>query len=250
LLYRRRWLGLAVVLALGALTREVCLLLIPAAFVYLWEQGRLREDSRTLALVIVPALALAFGYRGLADPGPGGLGIVASLLEEGPKAARPDTWVRLFVIAWAPLSLWPLVFPAQTIAYVRAHPHRAVFALLVLASVFVGYDQERLVAPAFVFVVPLMAYLMQHVLRARQAWPWALALAGAMALNVPSHLAARFPLPGRPWTIVLTFTAVGLATLVALALRFSAPRIPHHGVTQHSIPQPDVSHADTADGAR
>ncbi|MEL7362208.1 MAG: hypothetical protein AAFN13_09055, partial [Bacteroidota bacterium] len=239
LLYRRRWLGLALVLALGALTREACLLLIPAAFVYLWEQNRLRDDGRRLALAVVPALVLAFGYRWLAEPGPGGLSIIASLLEEGPKVARPDTWVRLLVIAWAPLSLWPLVFPKQTVAYVRAHPHRVVFALLVLASVFVGYDQERLVAPAFVFVVPLMGSLIQHALGSRRAWPWALVLAGTMALNVPSHLAARFPLPSRPWTIVLTLAAVGLATLIALALRLTA--------SQRS--QDRVSHTDAPDGA-
>ncbi|MEM6784860.1 MAG: hypothetical protein AAF624_14140 [Bacteroidota bacterium] len=239
LLYRHEWLGLAVVLALGALTREVCLLLIPAAFVYLWEQNRLRAEGRTLALVVLPALGLAFGYRWLADPGPGGLSIVASLLEEGPKAARLDTWVRLFVVAWAPLSLWPLVFPRQTVAYAHAYPHRAVFALLVLASVFVGYDQERLVAPAFVFVVPLMAWLVQHALASRRAWPWLCALVGTMALNVPSHLAARFSLPSRTWTIVLTLTAVGLATLIALVLRFSAPQ-----TSQNS-----ASHANAPDGA-
>ena len=239
LLYRRRWRGLALVLARGALTREVCLLLIPAAFVHLWEQNRLRDDGRRRARAVVPALVLAFGYRWLAEPGPGGLGIIASLLEEGPKVARPDTWVRLLVIAWAPLSLWPLVFPKQTRAFVRAHPHRAVFALLVLASVFVGYDQERLFAPAFVFVAPLLGALVQHALRSRRAWPWALALACTMVLNVPSHLAARFPLPSRGWTIVLTRTAVGLATLIALVLRFTAP----------PVPRSSVSHADAPDGA-
>ncbi|MEO0858281.1 MAG: hypothetical protein AAFY55_15660, partial [Bacteroidota bacterium] len=58
-------------------------------------------------------------------------------------------------------------------------------------------------------------------------------------LNVPSHLAARFPLPSRGWTIVLTLTAVGLATLIALVLRFTAP----------PVPRSSVSHADAPDGA-
>ncbi|MEM8599904.1 MAG: hypothetical protein AAGF99_08285 [Bacteroidota bacterium] len=221
LLYRRRWLGLAVVLALGALTRETVLLLVPTAFVYLWEQDRLRADARRMAMVVGPALALAVALRLLADPRPGGLSLVDSLLVEGVKAFRADTWIRLLLVAWAPLGLWVVVFWEDTVAYVRAHPHRIVFAVLVFVSVFFGYDQERLFGPAFVAVVPLLGVLLaRHLLDARAPTGALVGVIAAVMLNVPSHLVARFPLPSRTLTIVLTFTSLGLATLVAVWLRW------------------------------
>src|SRR5690606_36453046 len=91
------------------------------------------------------------------------------------------------------------------------------FATLVLLSAMFGGDQERLVAPAFILVYPLIGYLVQH-----ERWvPWTrYVLIAAALLTSLHHLTARFPLPGRTWTIALSLLGLAAATLTSMWVRY------------------------------
>lgn len=210
----RRWGLYALALALGAATREPALLAIPAAAVFLWERGTLRADVGRWLLASLPAIAVFFALR-LAIPADGP-GFVFLLLDHVGKAAAPQTWYRLLVNAWAPLSLLPLVFFRTTRVFVRRHLFLVAFAALVLLSALFGGDQERLVAPAFIAVYALVGTLIE-----RDRWPgWARGvLIAAAALTSLHHLTARFPLPDRMWTIALSLLALAVATAVGLWVR-------------------------------
>ena len=211
----RRWGLYALALALGAATREPALLAIPAAAVFLWERGTLRTDLGPWLLASLPAVATFLLLRAaIPADGPG---FVFLLLDHVEKAAALQTWYRLLVNAWAPLSLLPLVFFRTTRMFARRHLFLVAFAALVLLSALFGGDQERLVAPAFVAVYPLVGYIFE-----RGRWPrWAQGtLLGAAALTSLHHLTARFPLPDRTWTIALSLLALALTTGVGLWVRF------------------------------
>ncbi len=211
----RRWWLLALTLSLGVLAREPAVLVAPVAFVLLWERGTLRSEGLALALAVLPGLLLFVGLRLIAEP-TGGPSLVQTFINASGKAARPETWYRLLVNAWAPLSLLPLVFFRTTAAFVREHRYLAAFAALVLLSAFFGGDQERLVAPALIVAYPLFAALIEHHLWTTRA---RIVLALAAVATSLHHLTARFPLPSRTWTIALSLAALAAVTVVAMAER-------------------------------
>lgn len=210
----RRWLLYALVLALGAATREPALLVIPAALLYLWRQGPSRAELERWLFASLPAIAVFVGLRlTLAAEGPG---FFVLLFDHVEKAASPGTWYRLLVNAWAPLSLLPLILFETTRAFIREYLFLVGFAVLVLLSAMFGGDQERLVAPAFVAVYPLVGYLIQH-----ERWsPWTKGvLVAAAFLTSLHHLTARFPLPSRTWTILLSLLALTAVAGVGIWVR-------------------------------
>lgn len=215
----RRWVLFALITALGVLSREPALLVLPAAAVYVWRRESMRSEAVRLLLASAPALILFALPRLLIEP-TGGPSLWQTFLNASGKAASPETWYRLLVNAWSPLSLLPLVLFETARAFVRQHLFLVVFAALVLASAMFGGDQERLVAPAFIAVYSLIGYLLQH-----ERWPrWTQAvLVAAAVLTSLHHLTARFPLPSRIWTIVLSLLALGIATGVGMWVRSQRP---------------------------
>lgn len=210
----RRWGWYALALVFGAATREVTLLVIPAALVFLWRRDVVRDDGMRWVLASLPAIAMFVGLR-LALPAEGP-GFVVLLVDHVGKVLEPATWYRLLVNAWAPLSLLPLVFWQTTRAFVRVHPSLVAFAALVLASALFGGDQERLVAPAFVAVYPLVGRIVQE-----HHWPkpaLAVLTAGALVTSL-HHLTARFPLPDRGWTMTLSLLALFAVTATGVWVR-------------------------------
>lgn len=222
-LQRERWGWLALALALGVLAREPAVLVIPAVPVLLGSRRARPRAWRDASLAVLPALLLFVGLRLAVEPA-GGPGLLQTFLNASGKAARPETWYRLLINAWAPLSLLPLVFWGTTRAFARAHPHLVLFALLVLASAFFGGDQERLVVPAFVAVYALVAVIVERHLGAHPAVR-AVLVAGAFATSL-HHLSARFPLPSRSWSIALSVAALLAVTAAAWWARRHEPEAP------------------------
>ena len=210
----RRWVLYAVALALGAAAREVALLVIPAALVFLWERDALRAEAGRWLAASLPAVAVFVALRvALPADGPG---FASLLLDHAGKASDPATWYRLLVNAWAPLGLLPLVFWPTTQAFARQHRYLVVFAALVLGSALFGGDQERLVAPALVAVYPLVGAIVERHLWTRLALAVLVVAAFVTSLH---HLTARFPLPSREWTIALSLVALTAVTAMALLQR-------------------------------
>ena len=216
LLWRRRYAWMGLVLAVTVLSREPAILIVPVAFVFLWERGRLREDGVRAALALVP-LVLLFVLPRLAFPADGGMGLAEQLVEESQKALRPETWARLLVNAWVPVVALLAVWPRETAAWARRHLHLVALFALVLASSFFGTDQERLMQPAIWAVYPAVAATLDRHWRGRLVGLTILGLAAVLASL--HHLSARFPLPDRRLTATLAAVALGLALVAALGVR-------------------------------
>ena len=220
LLWRRRYAAMGAVLAVSVLLREPAILMVPVAFVALWERGRLRTDGPSVALALVPLVLLFVAPRAL-FPDPGGMGLAEALVEEGRKAASPVTWARLLVNAWVPVIALLAVWPGDAWRWLRGHLHLVVLFVLTLGSAMFGTDQERLMQPAVWLVYPAVAAVLDARWRGR---PVALGVLGAAAvLTSLHHITARFPLPSRTLTMQLALLALALATGAALAVRRARP---------------------------
>ncbi len=213
-LERRHWGWLAVALALGALFRETALLALPAVAVRVLQRDR--RDAGPAALAVLPAVGVFVALR-LLVPHEGGLGLGEALVEYLTKVGRPTVWFRLLVGAFAPLSLFPLVFWPTARAFFRARLHYLVYGLAVLASCFFGGDNERLMQPAFLPFYAFVAVVVERHLGGRR-WALALVLLCAWAASL-HHLQARFPLPDQGVRLALLLGALAVATGVAVAVR-------------------------------
>ena len=217
LLWRGRYAAMGAVLAVSVLAREPAVLFAPVAVVYLWERGRLRADGARVALALVPLAVLFVLPRALVE-GAGGYTLAEALAAEGTKALRPETWARLLGTAWVPVLPVLAVWPHEVAGWFRERLHLVALFALTLASAFLGWDQERLMQPAVWAVYPAVAVVLDRHWAGR---PAAVAvLLGAAALGSLSHLTARFPLPDRRLTVVLTAAAFGLAAVAAVAVRW------------------------------
>lgn len=234
---RRRWLHLAVCLALGALTREAVMVMVPVVFFYLWEEGAPAAEYRRAALSVLPALALFFAVRMLV-PGDGStmsaVGIFAyyrmKFGESIGNAISPAAWFRRLCWAFLPLTFMPVIFWRDSARLLKSQKYMGVyFVLIVITNLWgidpSGGDVERQMAPSFLAFYWLIGKLIQQEFSSP---PWAVfVLLGSALLATLHHMQGVYPLPSRHATLIVTVTATAAATCVALvvAARTSRRRI-------------------------
>lgn len=220
-LTRLRWPLFALIFALAAAGRETVLIMLPVTLAFLIERRLLAAHGRAALLAMLPGLAVFLALRLLVGH-TGGLDLPAQLARAAPKLLLPETWLRLLGNAFLPVSLLPLVFWRSTLAFFRGQRYLLLYLALILVSTFFGFDNERLMAPAFIVVYLLIAVLIETHLAAPVGLRWLLAGAGFAASF--QHLIGRFPLPS-PW---LTYAlSLGAMLCVTLAALWTLRRSPH-----------------------
>ncbi len=208
--YAGSWPAFGLVLALGVLTREIIVLMPLVALVHLLESGRWQAERRALLLSLVPAtlvlltLALAVNAHG-ASP----LYYASAASTYGHKALQPQAWLRLLVLAFAPVSLLPLLRFDRTWKILRRANHLLLLYALTVGSTFFGLDLERLMAPAFVTFYFVLGRLLDETPLSPRQVSGVLIAAFLASLH---HLYARYPLPTREMTILSSIVATAMAT--------------------------------------
>ena len=214
-MYARRWGVYGLVLLLGAATRETALLIVPVTPIYLLESRSGVGDWRRWAMATAPALAAFSLLRLFIEPG-GGPGLWQSLLLYAPKLLLPETWYRLLVNPFVPLTFVPFVFFKESRAYLQERKHLVFYGILVLASSLFGQNNERLIAPAIVAFYPLVASILDRAVGGR-LWMVGIILVGSVLASL-HHQLARFPLPGREWSVFLSLGSLAMVTSACVFL--------------------------------
>jgi hypothetical protein len=215
-MWREKWLAYAFLMLVGVAARETVLLMMPVAFVYLWEKRKPRSQWQAALAATAPALAAFVLLRAFVPVG-GGKGLSEALLIHVRKIGSPDALFQLLVNPLLPLSLLPLVFLEDTISFFRARKHALLFVALVFASTFFGSDRERLMAPAFVVAYLLIAKILERM-RHEKAFIGILLAASFLTAYHPT--VTRFPLPGARSIVFAAWIGVLLAvTAVSIGYR-------------------------------
>jgi len=215
-----RWFLFGAALVLGAATKESCMLMVPVVFVYLLEK---RAPSTTWgkALVsVLPGVLIFFGIRALV-PAAKGLGPVDAFLSYSIKFGYPDRLFRLLVNSFVPWSLVPFVFIGMTVRFFGSNKYSVLFMVLVFLSALFAANDERLMAPALVFSYLLVGKILQEI---KPDTPLLAALIACGFASSLHHIFARYPLPNRLFTEVLSLGALIAVTLVALIARRARSR--------------------------
>ena len=229
LLFRKRWVGFAVCLALGALTREVVMILIPVSFVYLWEEGTLRQEYKKWIAAIAPAIAVFILVRMLVYADDVRMGVTGILPyyqmkfgESAGNAYSKHAWFRRLIWSFMPFTFLPFVFPRTTISFFWRRKFLLLFFVLVIITDLWGIDHgggdaERQMAPAFLPFFWLIAMLLQQEL-SHVKWALPAILAGGY-LSSLHHLQGVYPLPNKMATLLVTVVAVAEILAVAIYVK-------------------------------
>ena len=206
----RKWRWFGVVLLLGSLTRETPLIMIPVAFVFAFDRKILNESWKQILFASLPAIVSAILLRLLLHSNQGN-NLFQALNDYSGKLILPETWFRLLINSFIPFSLVPLLFFQSTKKFVQSNRFAVVFFLLVLISTFFGYNNERLMAPAFIVFYLLLATIIQDHLA--QSKGMILMIVVAALVSNLHHTYARYPFP-REFTIALSISAFAVVTIV------------------------------------
>lgn len=160
-LQQRRDGVLAVILVVGALTRETTLIMIPVMLIARWmdphrSTSTLHVITRTIRLAI-PSLVTVAIVRNVMTPVNSGWETLGNLLIYSWKFTDATSWYRLVVNAVVPFAFLPFASRSIRQGILREQPHLVVLLILVAAASFVGKDVERLLAPAFPLVYLFLA---------------------------------------------------------------------------------------------
>ena len=217
----QKWLWFGIVLLLGSLTRETPLILIPVVLLFALETKRFPTIWPRLVLLFLPALFCVIALRSGLHSHQGN-NLVQAFIAYSDKIFMPDTWFRLFVNSFIPFSLVPLVFFKTTVNFFRERKFALLLSVLVVLSTFLGYNIERLMAPAFVIFYSLLAVIFQkHI--ADSGHIVFISFICAVLSNL-HHTYALFPLP-RGLTIGLSLLSLSLVTIIMIYHRKISPAL-------------------------
>jgi uncharacterized membrane protein len=228
-LFRRRWVGFALCFALGCVTREAVMILIPVSFLYLWEEGALRHEYKKWIAAIVPALAVFILVRMFVYADDVRMGITGILPyyqmkfgESAVNAYSKHAWFRRLIWSFMPFTPLPFVFPRTTISFFWRRKFVLLFFVLVVITDLWGIDHgggdaERQMAPAFLPFFWLIAMLLQQEL-SHVKWALPAILAGGYISSL-HHLQGIYPLPNKLATLLVTVVAVVEILAVALYVK-------------------------------
>ncbi len=208
-----RWRTFAAAMLLASVTRETFLLVIPTAVIFLIEGGRFRREWRGLLGAALPALVLFASFRLLVRP-ESGMNLFQAFLAFGGRITRFYGLYYLLVNPFVPLTALPLVFIGGSAAFLRRRRYLIVYYGLVVFAALFGSNNERLLNPAFIAFYPLIAFILaERVLPDRFLFG---AIMTGGFLSSLHYLVARYPLPSREWTILLSGGSAVLITLLSL----------------------------------
>lgn len=209
------WTVFGLCLLMGAVTRECNMLMLPVAFVYLIEKGKLSASWHKLLAASAPGV-LAFLSLRLFVPVSGGEGLASAFLQHSAKIFTTDAAARLLIVSSMPVSFIPLIYYKETIRFFKERKYMLVFAALVFLSAMFGSNNERLVAPVFVVFYLLLGNIIQELSHRRYIVPLVIICGFLSSLH---HVYSGFPLPSIQWTYALTIGSTLFLTISVVVLR-------------------------------
>ena len=234
-LLKRRWILLALGLAIGCTARETVLIMIPAVFVYQWETKTLRRDWKTGIIAAAPALVVFVAVHLIlrsAQTPMGMSGIFSyystALGDNIYDALTPEVWFRRLIWAFMPLTLIPFIFWKITIDFFSSRKYLLTFFLFVVATNLWGIGAgniERLMAPSFLAFYWLIGEITQLKL-ASTPWTYPALLVSGFLASL-HHQMGLCALPSKRTTLLVTLAGFAIATGSAFIVRYqdrSAPR--------------------------
>jgi hypothetical protein len=210
-IWRNQWIVFSVILVLGAITKEISMLMIPVAFIYLLEKNELSTKWKKLVVAIIPALIIFILIRVLI-PTTGGNSIFEAFFIFSQKVWSPESIIRKLVNSYLPFYFIPFIFFKHTLQFFRTKKYMLLYICLVFFSTYFGSNNERLMSPSFIVFYMLIGTILQE-LNPRKTFLLFLMIIGF--LSSFHHVFAKYPLQNINWTYFFT---LGTTLVITISL--------------------------------
>lgn len=217
-MWENRWFVFGVALALGIMTREIAILMVPVAFIYLIERKQLSLRWRQVAAAILPGLVIFVLIR-LFVPIGGGTSLLEALAIYSSKLYTPESLFRGLINTFLPFTLIPLIFFRTTLEFFGNRKYLLMYLAVVYLSTTFGSNEERLVAPTFIVFFMLLGVILDSA-RANK-WTFSILLAAGF-LSSLHHTMGIWLLPDAWWTRTFVFGSAICVTLYMYFLKRTA----------------------------
>jgi len=220
-LLKESWLRFAIVLIIGVLARETAIIMIPVSLIYILERRLVKSSLLKWLAAVLPGLVVFIILRLLIEPA-GGQNLWEAFLTYSAKLGSPGPWMGMTVICTIPLSLVPLIYLGDTIAFFRRRIHLLVFIILVFISTLFGINNERLMAPVFVVFYTIIALFIKSRITGKL---WLLYILFACALvSTFDDWSGVYVLPSRNVMITMGLISLTIATIATIANKLTSGR--------------------------
>ncbi|MEW5924639.1 MAG: hypothetical protein AB1746_11690 [Candidatus Zixiibacteriota bacterium] len=212
-MHRQHWIRYTLFLAVGSLARETVMLLIPVAFIYILETKKSGKHLIYWAAASLPGILIFLLLRLLITPS-GGDDLLSAFMRYYGKLGSPGPWAGLLIYCTIPVSLIPVIYCEQTIAFFRNRKYMLLYIVLIFISALFGSNNERLMAPVFVVFYFLIASILTNKMIHRR-WPICIILAAAFISSLDIWSGLR-PLPDRETMIIIDALCLTAVTLISI----------------------------------
>lgn len=217
-MWQSRWLVFSVALALGAMTREPTMVMVPVALFYVWEKKEPGIKWRKVLLACTPGLITILLIR-LFVPIGEGTPLTEALATYSSKLVEPRSLFRLFINTFLPFSLIPLIYFRTTLEFFKSRKYLLVFIFLIFCTTLFGSNQERLMIPAGIIFFMLLGTILENA-NPKRAIFFVLIVAGCVS-SIHYNF-GNWQVPDANWTRALTLGSSLVVSLFMIFIRWKS----------------------------
>jgi hypothetical protein len=145
LLYKKKWLPIVLVTTLGALTKEVILLLTPTFVTYFYAKNSNKRFLKSFLVFLIPFFFYVLTHI-VGEQDTGGY-LIEQLKTNGASFFSFKHWGEVLINAFVPLSFIPIIFYEITYNFLRENSSFLILIVGCLTSTLLAGANERLMIP-------------------------------------------------------------------------------------------------------
>jgi hypothetical protein len=158
-LKNRNWFYLLAISILGVLIKETVLIMIPVAYIFLFQFKAGLKEYIGLTIISVVTFLIFIGIR-LTINVTGGENLWTQFFTGLEYFFTAESLLKKLVVAFLPFGLVPFIFYGESLQFFKSNYHYQVLFVLVFIISFFG-DAERLMMPLAPVYYVLIGYIMQ-----------------------------------------------------------------------------------------
>ena len=160
LIRHQKFIAISILFILGVMTKETTLVILPIFLLNLSKKKISINKKLIFVSTLLPALILFVLLR-IFIPTIGEENLIYQTFEESWKYLSLNVWLKTWIIPFVPFSAIPIIFFKEFYSFCKTHNDLLLLFLLVGFTSMLGFDYERLAAPASPLIFGFAAFIFE-----------------------------------------------------------------------------------------
>ena len=225
LLKRRNWFLLGCLIVLGIFIKEIVVIFIPTAFIYLYFNKGKSKDYFHLTIISLLSFFIFIGIRIFLSNG-GGEELIEQFTARILRSIEPIAIIKKLIITFTPFGLIPFLFYKDTLEFFKGNKYLLAYLLLVFLTTVFG-DHERLMTPFAPIYLLLIGSILQKYIVKVQSAKSNIFFISIIILSILSsfyHLWGMIQLPSRSISMISTAILLIACLILFINLKITSPK--------------------------